>query len=304
MIVDCFTHTWEAGDPVGRLGPPDLSPADSADSTAMANFAGQTSHLASTDPVDVTLVLGFVSQYLEAEIPNDRVAAYVRQYPDRLIGLAGVDPSDPKEAIRELKRAREELSMPGVAVAPAAQDFHPTNSQAMLVYAAAAELGMPIIFHTGIHLTAGTKLEYARPLLLDEIARELPDLKIVIAHVGYPWVAETLLLLAKHENVYAEISGLMDQPWEGYQALLSADQHGVMDKLLFGSGFPGSSAACAIEDLYSINHLCKGINLPAIPREHLRGIVERDTLALLGIARPPGVADLQPAAATTEEEEI
>jgi len=240
--------------------------------------------LAASEPVDRTIVLGFKSRYLDAEIPNDQVAAYVKNHPHRLIGFAGIDPSDPKEAIAELHRAGEQLSMPGLAVAPAAQDFHPSDSHAMVVYAEAAKRGMPILFHTGVHLSPATKLQYAQPSLLDEIARELPDLRMVVAHMGYPWVHETIVLLNKHANVYAEISGLLHQPWQGYQTLLSAYQCGVMDKLLFGSGFPSSPASSCIEALYSINHFCHGTSLPAIPREQLRGIVERDALALLGIA--------------------
>ena len=56
-----------------------------------------------------------------------------------------------------------------------------------------------------------------------------------------------------------------------------------MDKLLFGSGFPHDSAAHGIEELYGIAHMIRETNLPTIPREQLRGIVERDALGLLGI---------------------
>jgi hypothetical protein len=52
-----------------------------------------------------------------------------------------------------------------------------------------------------------------------------------------------------------------------------------------------------IEALYSINHPCHGTNLPTIPRECLRGIVERDSLALLGIAAPRPATPAQPAIA-------
>ena len=231
-------------------------------------------------------MLGFSSDYLDARIANDDVAAYVRQRPDRMNGFAGIDPARPKEAIAEIARARNELRMSGIAVAPAAQDFHPTDSQAMLVYAEAVERSMPIIFHTGPTITSATKLEYARPVLLDEVARELPGARILIAHMGYPWMDETILLLAKHTHVYAEVSWLVNQPWQAYQALLSAYQYGVIDKLLFGSGFPRAAASHCIESLYSINHLVHGTSLPTIPREALRGIVERDALDLLGLSRP------------------
>ena len=294
MIVDCYTHTWETPEQLGRCVPIDGQHAGPASTTDDPIATNPARHFAAAKPVDTTIVLGFKSHYLEAEIPNSQVAAYVNQHPDRLIGFAGIDPSDPKEAIADMHRARDELSMRGVAVAPAAQDFHPTNSQAMLVYAEAAESGLPILFHTGVHLSPATKLEYAPPVLVDEIARELPDLKIIIAHLGYPWVNEAVVLLAKHANVYAETSWLLDQPWQAYQALLSAYQFNVIDKLLFGSGFPRASASHCIEELYGISHLVHGTNLPMIPREHLRGIVERDTLSLLGIAPPPPDRPPQP----------
>jgi len=290
MIVDCYTHTWESTAQLGRCAPPNGRHPRTADRSTAAPAANVSRHLAASEPVDYTIVLGFKSHYLDAEIPNDQVAAYVRNHPHRLIGFAGIDPSKPKEAVAELHRASEQLSMPGLAVAPAAQDFHPSDSRAMVVYAEAAKCGMPILFHTGIYLSPATKLQYAQPALLDDIARELPDLRMIVAHLGYPWVHETLVLLSKHANVYAEISGLLHQPWQGYQALLSAYQSGVMDKLLFGSGFPLTPASVCIESLYSINHFCHGTSLPTIPREQLRGIVERDALALMGIADERKVA--------------
>ena len=291
MIVDCYTHTWESADQLGRCIPARGWNATNPPYLGGAAGASIARHRAATEPVDTTLVLGFKSRWLDAEISNDHVASYIRQHPGKLIGFAGIDPSDPSEAISELHRAREQLSMPGLAVAPAAQDFHPSDSQAMQVYAEAAKAGMPIVFHTGMHIATTSKLEYARPVLLDEVARELPDLKIVIAHMGYPWVRETVLLLAKHKNVFAEVSWLTHDSWEAYQALRGASQFGVIDKLLFGSGFPSATASQCIEALYGINHLVHGTNLPTIPREQIRGIVERDTLALLGIAPPRSRAD-------------
>ncbi len=284
MIIDCYTHTWETPSQLGRFASREGRLTRTADRSVATAAAGAARHLAAAEPVDRTIVLGFKSHYLGAEISNDQVAAYVKSHPRRLIGFAGIDPSKPREAIAELRRAREVLAMPGLAVAPAAQDFHPCDSRAMSVYAEAARCGMPILFHTGVQVSPATKLQYAQPVLLDEIARELPDLRIVIAHMGYPWIHETIVLLSKHANVYAEISGLLNQPWQGYQALLSAYQCEVMDKLLFGSGFPSTPASACIESLYGINYFCQGTGLPTIPREQLRGIVERDALTLLGIA--------------------
>ena len=286
MIVDCFTHIWDSPAQVGltschRRGRLKFSLAGDQEDQIPAATTRQ--HLEACAPVDRAIVLGFKSHCLGAEIPNDKVAAYVREHPEKLIGFAGLDPTRPREAVAELHRARDELGMRGIAIAPAAQDFHPSHSTASRLYDVASELGMPVLFHSGIDFGAETKLEYAQPVLLDEVAREHPDLKIIIAHMGYPWVQETIVMLGKHANVYSDISWLLHQPWQAYLALSSAFQHGVIDKLLFGSGFPFTSAAHTMEALYSINHMCHGTNMPTIPREQLRGIVERNALELLAI---------------------
>lgn len=302
MIVDCYTHLWDSPEQLGRSFPNDGRIHRFIGRTLEPNSAGPERHRAAADPIDCTIVLGFKSHYLGANIPNERIAEYVRIHRERMIGFAGIDPSKPKEAIAELHRAKNELGMVGLSIAPSAQDFHPSNSAAMTVYAEAAQLGLPIVFHAGVHVSAATKLEYAQPVLLDEVAREFPALKIVIAHLGYPWIDETIVLLEKHPNVFAEISWLLHQPSKAHAALLTAHQCHVMDKLLFGSGFPFAPASMGIEALYSINHICQGTNLPMIPREQLRGIVERDALSLLGIRAESIVPRNRPSRVESPEE--
>ena len=67
---------------------------------------------------------------------------------------------------------------------------------------------MPVLVHAGNQYTEHSKLEYARPYLFDEVARSFPKLRIIIAQLGQPWVDETICLLAKHQNVFADVSGL------------------------------------------------------------------------------------------------
>lgn len=289
MIVDAYTHVWESPQQLGRsidhLVPrsPALPEAAEADGKHAPPTASPPQHLASCEHTDRAIVVGFKSRYLDAEVPNSYVAEYVNQHPDKLIGFAGLDPSEPSEALADIEQARTVLGMKGVAIAPAAQDFHPACTNAFRIYERLAELHLPLIVHQGIYFSACNKLEYARPVLIDEVAREFPDLKIVLAHMGFPWIDETIVMLGKHRNVYSDVSGLLTQPWRAYNALVSAHQYGVIDKLLFGSGFPFTSAAQAIEALYSLNRMCPGAELPTIPRAQLRGIVERPTLEILGI---------------------
>ena len=173
-----------------------------------------------------------------------------------------------------MRAAKNDLRLRGITVSPANQDFHPADTRAMDVYAEAEGLEMPILIHPSGQFTEQSKLEFGRPYLFDEVARGFPNLRMVIAQLGQPWVDETICMLAKHPQVYADVSGLLSRPWQAYNALVSVYQHGVIDKLLFGSDFPYTSATECIETLYSINQLAQGTNLPLVPREALRGIVQ------------------------------
>jgi predicted TIM-barrel fold metal-dependent hydrolase len=282
MIIDCHTHIWESVEQLGR-GTGLWNDNVRGGIALGKRKANAEAHLAAAKPVDKTFVLAFKSHYLNAHVPNEYVARYVRRNPSKLIGFASVDPSRPQEAIDDLRKAHDELGMLGASIWPAAQDFHPACSAAMRVYTEAQRLRMPILFHQDVRASSASKMEFARPYLIDEVAREFPSLKIVITQFGHPWIEETIALLGKHENLFADISGIVQQPWQAYNALVLAYQAGVMDALLFGSNFPYSTAAESIEGLYSINQFCHGTNLPTIPREQLRRIVERESIKLLGI---------------------
>lgn len=290
MIVDCHTHIWESPEQLGKARLDMQSRIHRGMETRNGEGglpdASWEQHYRASEPVDKSFVLGFKSRYLSAEIPSNLVSNYVRQYPEKLIGVAGIDPTNLTEALEEMQRADQEHGMRAITVSPAAQDFHPSDSRAMQVFSEAARLKKPVFVHQGIHFSPASKMEFARPSLLDEVARELPQLKLVIAHLGYPWIDECIVLLGKHPNVYADISSLLHRPWQAYNALLAVYQYGVIDKLLFGSDFPYTAAAQAIESLYRINQLVTGTNLSTIPRQFLVSIVERDALGVLGIDAP------------------
>jgi uncharacterized protein len=271
MIVDCHTRIWASEEQLGRASVSDHPPVN----------ADESRHRAAIDPVDKAIVLGFKSRYLGAEIPNRFVAEYQRRNANKVIGFAGIDPLDPNWKT-ELRAAADELNLKGVVVSPEMQNFHPTDTRAMRLYEECTRRRLPLLFEQD-HRNPAAKMRYAEPLLLDEVAQEFPDLRIVIARLGYPWVPQTVVLLAKHANVYADIAGLLPQRWTAYTALVAAHEYGVLDKLLFGSDFPFRSPALCIESLYSLNQFCLESNLERIPRELLRGIVERDALAALGI---------------------
>jgi predicted TIM-barrel fold metal-dependent hydrolase len=80
------------------------------------------------------------------------------------------------------------------------------------------------------------------------------------------------------------------RPWQVRTALLNAQALGVLDQILFASGWPATTPAHAIETLYSLNTFSQGNAQPSVPRSEIRTIIERDSLAALGIDRNPGNA--------------
>jgi hypothetical protein len=294
MIVDCATRVFNNPEQLGRETAEALRRSTAMRGTRIESTAA--AHEKQLAPVAAALVHGFRSRLLDAGIPNEFVAEVVRSNPGRLAGIAGIDPMAP-DAAAQLERAVE-LGLVGVTVSPSAQGFHPAHSDAMRLYARIEELGLPLFVGRPGPLVASGTLEFDRPSGFDEVARLHPKLRIVIGELGWPWIDECLAMLMKHQNVFAEISGVSSRPWQLYNALLGAQSLGVLDRLFFGSGFPYEQPAKAIENLYSVNAYAHGTQLPAIPRAALRSIAERDPFAVLGIDSPAARAvRARPAAA-------
>ncbi len=294
MIVDCATRVFNNPEQLGRETAEALRRSTAMRGTRIESTAA--AHEKQLAPVAAALVHGFRSRLLDAGIPNEFVAEVVRSNPGRLAGIAGIDPMAP-DAAAQLERAVE-LGLVGVTVSPSAQGFHPAHSDAMRLYARIEQLGLPLFVGRPGPLVASGTLEFDRPSGFDEVARLHPKLRIVIGELGWPWIDECLAMLMKHQNVFAEISGVSSRPWQLYNALLGAQSLGVLDRLFFGSGFPYEQPAKAIENLYSVNAYAHGTQLPAIPRTALRSIAERDPFAVLGIDSPAARAvRARPAAA-------
>lgn len=282
MIVDCATRVFNSPEQLGREIAAALRRTVALRGGRLESTAA--AHERASAPVAASLVHGFRSRLLDAGIPNEFVAEVVRSNPGRLAGIAGIDPMVP-DARAQLDRAME-LGLVGVSISPSAQGFHPAHSDAMRLYGRIEELGLPLFVSRPGPLVPSGSIEFDRPTGLDEVARSFPKMRIVIGELGWPWIDECLAMLMKHSNVHAEISGVSGRPWQLYNALLSAQSLGVMDRLFFGSGFPYEQPAKAIENLYSVNTFAHGTQLPSIPRVALRAIAERDPFSILGIDSP------------------
>jgi predicted TIM-barrel fold metal-dependent hydrolase len=257
VIVDCHTHIQSSVIDIDK-----------------------SEHLAAAEPVDVCFILA-AGKGSSKEI-NKTLSGYINNHKTKMVGFAFIEPTEDPIGLDDLGYIKEKLALKGAVLYCAQCGFHPVHTKAMRFYESAQKMQIPVFFHND-QTTQSSILNYAQPFLLDEVATSFPDLKVVVGNMGVPFVEQTLALLLKHENVYADLTLKPNRVWQVYNTVVSAHECGVMEKLLFGSGFPSNKASECIETLLGFNKLLADTNLPRVPRDSIRQIVERDTLKLLGI---------------------
>ena len=185
---------------------------------------------------------------------NDWVASITRQYPDTFIGFGSVDPWMGKLAIKEVERASKELGMKGIKFIPMTQEFYPNERRFYPIYEKIAELGMVAMFHTGttgvgagLPGGGGVHLKYTKPIpYIDDVAADLPELTIIMAHQAFPWVEEQLAVLVHKPNVYMDISGWSPKYFN--PLLIQYANTLIKHKVLFGSDYPALTPERWIRD--------------------------------------------------------
>ncbi len=183
---------------------------------------------------------------------NDDVLEAVSKYPDRLIGLGVVNLD------RDTPNAVNELLDKGFKALKITRPRKPYNAdEYMPIYERAQELNASILFHTGMILTTCFDEEddvcsdRMRPMLLDRVARHFPQLRIVIAHMGYPWFDEAATMTRYHKNVFVDFTG-SEYGWRN--RLSPSDFQRLMfwknayDKVVFGTDTSIGEIAGSLRD--------------------------------------------------------
>ena len=270
MVVDCHTHIRSAS----------MQNLDASEHLAAADVVDKCIVLASSLPGDV---VGGGDDSSSEQI-NKHLSQYVERYKQKMIGFAFINPIVDGVGVKSLKAFTEKLDLKGIVLYCSQSAFHPAHTRAMRLYESAQDLHLPIFFHN-TSVGQGGILEYACPILLDEVARTFPELKIIIGNMGFPFYEQTLCLLAKHKNVFADLSVKPGNVWQIYNVVASAYEQGMMDKLLFGSAYPAAKAQDCMESLFGFNKLLAGADLPVVPRSVIQSVIERETLKILGIEK-------------------
>lgn len=280
-IYNVHAHAW---DPELHIAPATRAEADRSRGRPMDLTVDFDRFMAEEAALcDKTILFGLKAQRTGYWVPDAYVAEFVGRAPDKLLGFAACDPTQPN-ALEELRHASEELGLVGVKMAPMYAGFDPRDPRCLPIYAYCQEHGLPILFHSGTTFNQDAPLQYTRPWLFDEVGYRYPELRVILAHVGHPFGEECLVVIRKHPHVYADISALYYRPWQFYNMLIAAQEYNVTGKLLFGTDYPFAGMAESMAGLRNANAIIGHSGLPRVTDATIDGILQRDSLALLGLA--------------------
>ncbi len=172
-------------------------------------------------------------------IPYERVADICHKYPDRFSGLAGADPTLGMRGLRELEQGIREYGFVGVHLYPHWFELAPDQAKYYPIYAKCCELDVPIMLQVGHCLRYQRDRilpSVGRPITLDQIAIDFPELKLIGIHIGYPWTEEMISVAWKHEHVYIGCDAYAPRHWP--QPFVQYLNTYGKDKVLFGTDWP------------------------------------------------------------------
>ena len=176
-------------------------------------------------------------------VSNYEIAEFAAQHGDICIPFASIDPHKGKYGAREARDLVENYGVKGFKFHGICQNVSPGDPVGYPIYEVINHYGLPAIFHTG-HSGMGTgmrggggiRLKYGQPILVDDVAVDFPDMKIILAHPSWPWVDESLSMALHKENVFIDLSGWSPKYFQPQIIQYANGQ--LRKKMLFGSDFP------------------------------------------------------------------
>jgi len=261
MIIDSHTHIGEGN---GKY----WSPSDLIKSMDDAR-------------IDISLVLSYF--HSGRGTPVEKVIEACKEFP-RLKAIGNVDYSTlSSQQIEKLQDLLTKKTILGVKFYLGYEQFYPNDKKLYPLYEFCSQNNFPVIFHTGV-LETGYKglLKYSHPLTIDELATNFPNLKIVIAHVGNPWIIDCAAVVEKNGNVYVDLSG----HFAVYQSISKEDRNyfvrqmaefklyvGDFTRCLFGTDWP----------LYSQKEYLKAVKSLPMTNEEQDLVFSQNAKMLFGI---------------------
>jgi len=192
MIVDCHVH-------LNRYG-----------NATVITLEDRLQSLLDTmgnNDVDYSLIL--TSYKVSSDRPSTSKIIEITKKHNNLGVVAGFSiDNHSDEDLQNCRRWLKKDLIKAIKIYPGYEHYYPYDKRYQQVYDLCVEFNAPVMIHTGDTLLKEGKLRFSHPINIDDVAVDNPDLKIVMCHLGNPWILDCQEVIYKNKNVYADISGL------------------------------------------------------------------------------------------------
>jgi len=232
MIIDCHTH---------------INNYHKDKVVSLEACLNQLTDTMSENNVDYSLIL--TSYMVNENRPGIKKVVEAVRDRKNLGVVAGISYLNYKERdLRELSDYLEAGLIKGLKLYPGYEPFYPYDNRLKVIYDLAVEYDVPMMFHSGDTYTPKGRIRFSHPIHIDDVAVDNPDMKIVICHVGNPWIRDCMEVVYKNKNVYTDFSGLVlgdfTEKFEKYMKTQLEEMilyAGEPEYLLYGTDWPIST---------------------------------------------------------------
>lgn len=190
----------------------------------------------------------------QGEKALNHLAQISQTYPGRFLIIPSYDKALQKDRARLLEEDHARIGLSAACLLPILDDRLAEDKANWPLFETCARLGLPVWIHTVNTWSEKHPSDFCHPSHADRVACQFPELKIILGHGGWPWVAEAVAVAWRHENVYIEPSAFrwkyLATPGSGWEPLLRYGDTTIADKVLFGSLWPvvGTPLGVAIDE--------------------------------------------------------
>lgn len=204
-------------------------------------------------PIDCSTAFG-------CKIPSNEAVARLAEKNERFIGFASVDPNS-DSACRDLEFAIKELNLKGLKLDPSLQHFSLLDEKKTHpIYQLCGSLNVPVLIHCGLSWAPNGLSKLGRPADLEESIQKFPNTNFILAHLGWPWVEEAVMLAMKYSNVYLDTSVVYSgTPKECLQHVIGTTigkyvfERNLILKTVYGSNYPRQDMRRAIRGFNALD---------------------------------------------------
>jgi uncharacterized protein len=219
-----------------------------------------------------------------ADLPSlgDRLIEFNRWLVDGLAEVPGITPFvalDPWVlSVGQLAAHLEDMrarGARGIKVHPVDQRFRVSDPWMLRVGRLCAELDLTVLSHSG---TSRGDVQFAEPAAFEELAREVPELRLIVAHLGGGSWRQTLELAERYPHVLFDLSEIV--MWTGApngpsdEDLVRLVRAIGVERVMFGSDFPWYDPGAAIKEVRA---------LPGLSDDELSAILGENAARILGL---------------------